>query len=178
VWWSQDRRAPFALPEASMYAVLALVLLVQQPAQKKENLTYAAAVREEVIKEYALQPNADDSPLRKLQREHCIDRATAISMWRFVIPIMSWFNPLYFVDYIELHVTLFEDLAELADKPANKVKWYEIRVEKLKEVEKLVKQIYEIGINPPGIDLTLARAARIDAEIELLKLKESLKGGK
>jgi hypothetical protein len=172
-----------------MYAVLAVVLLVQPPLQKKEDPDefFPPALpgepliprwgEKKFIKQFDLEPNASDTLMRKLQKERCMLLVHALSWQYDVIPITSAFSPGYFTDYIERHATLFENLAELAEKPADKVKCYEMRVEKLKEIERFVKKYYEYG-EVKCHELSMARALVIDAEIELLKLKESLKAGK
>jgi hypothetical protein len=160
-----------------MYAVLTLVLLVQPPPQKKEDpKEHEAALRAKVIKEYALEPKATDTPLRKLQKERCIERAFAIALTKEVIAVGNW-DPSYLTGYLRLHTTFGDNLAELAEKPADKVKCYEMRVENLKEVEKFVKTRVQFGTDPPQLE-QLAKATRIDAELALLKLKESLKDEK
>ena len=79
-------------------------------------------------------------------------------------------------EYVKLQTIFAEQLAELMDKPADKIKCYEMRVENLKEFG-----ADHQGPREGGLDrlesLNLAKAARIDAEIELLKLKGPAVGG-
>jgi hypothetical protein len=117
----------------------------------------------------ATKPDDKDSPLRKLQKERARDRAIYIEKTKEVIKIGGW-DQSFFEAHIKTQVALAENLAELMDKPADKVKCYEMRVEALKEFEKFIANLVELGKNRPT-DLNIARAARIDAEIELLKLK-------
>ncbi len=92
-----------------------------------------------------------------------------------IIQIGRW-DSAFFGEYVKLHVTLAENLAELFDKPADKIKCSEMRVEKLKELEKFIDTRVKTGTEPPQ-NLNVAKAVRIDAEIDLLKLKETLKVG-
>jgi hypothetical protein len=67
-------------------------------------------------------------------------------------------------------VSFSKDLLELIDKPADRVKCYEFRVEFLKRVENYMPHLVAIGTHQSQ-SCNLASAARIDAEIELLKFK-------
>ena len=66
---------------------------------------------------------------------------------------------------------------DVEQKPADKVKWLQMRVDVLKGQEDIARRRTEAGVENASASL-LAKAARIDAEIDLLKLKESLKGDK
>jgi hypothetical protein len=156
-----------------MVPVITLVVLTL-PIQHKLAGTDIDSHRAAAIKEYGLEPNACDTPLRKLQKERCIDRAMALAIMRDSIAIGGW-NSTDLNDHIKLHNTLADNLAELSDKPADWVKWYEMRVAKLKEVEKFMQTRSEVGSDAPQL-VYIAIAARKDAEIALLKLKESIKG--
>ena len=61
---------------------------------------------------YGLEPNANDTPLRKLQKERCIERASAIVYLNDMIAIGRW-DSSELDNYLKLHTKLFENLAEL-----------------------------------------------------------------
>ena len=144
----------------------------QEPAKKE--LLPAPKLNPFIAK--AVEPDPKDSPLRKLQKERCRERAAAVVKIEEVLAF-GRYEPAFYSDYVRLQSTLAENLAELMDKPADKVKCYEMRLNAMKEWERFTKARVESGTGPPQ-DLNLARAARLDAEIDLLKVKESVKGGK
>lgn len=110
-----------------------------------------------------------DTPLRKLQRERFDSRSIALAKIETLIQIGRW-APQDFSSLMRLQTTLTENLAELMDKPAEKVQCYEMRLKTAKEFEQFIKTRVEAGTDPPQ-NLNVARAARIDTEIALLKLK-------
>jgi hypothetical protein len=164
-----------------MYAILTVVLLVQAPPDEKDDPRAKDIVflREKVIAAEWLRPNAMDSPLRKLQKEQCSEMASSlIKRFERIIDGLSSQVLLYdLVDIMDNYSTLFEYAAKLAEKPEDKVKCYEMRVEKLKEIHQVSNTRVQDGTDPPQRE-AIAKALLIDAEIELLKLKESLKSGK
>jgi hypothetical protein len=154
-----------------MYAVLALVLLAQpqkeQPPQIETKLDPLVA--------NAVKPDDKDTPLKKLQKERVRERAIALERLNECIQVGKW-NSNYFLEQTKLQIALAENLAELLDKPADKVKCYEMRLASAKEFEKFIAKRVEVG-SDPAQNLNIATAARADAEIELTKLKETLKIG-
>src|SRR5262245_52573764 len=164
-------RAPSPFPEDAMHTILALVLMIAQPAPKQKE---RPEPKLDPFVAKAIEPDPKDTPLRKLQKERCRERAVAIGHIKGVIEIGNWL-PSYYTDYIKLQSTLWENLAEAVDTPADKVKCYELRLDAMKEIERFTKVRVEAGNDPPQ-HLNIAKANRIDAEIELLKLKE--KAGK
>jgi hypothetical protein len=156
-----------------MFAVLTLALLAQPQEPPKKEEPKPRDLRAEVIKKYGLEPDKNDTVLRKLQKERCIERAMAIAKFKEVIEIGNW-RAWESDDYIKLLTTFPENLAELSDKATDKVKCYEMRVEMLKDAEKFFKKRSDTGADPT-YTLKTVIAARIDAELALLKLKESLK---
>ena len=72
---------------------------------------------------------------------------------------------------------LASNAADVEPKADAKVKWMELRVEVLKSQEAMARARVEAGAENASATL-LAKAARLDAEIDLLKLKESLKADK
>jgi hypothetical protein len=160
-----------------MYAALTLTLLIAQPAPKEKEAPKEREVKLDPFIAKAVEADPKDAPIRKLQKERCYQRAVAVAYVKECIAFGQW-TPSYFQDYIKLQVTLAENLAELMDKPADKVKCYEMRVDATKEFEKFINTRVTTGNDPPQ-NLNLAKAARIDAEIELLKLKAEIeKAGK
>ena len=156
-----------------MHAVLTLALMIAQPAPKEKE----REVKLDPFVAKAVEPDAKDTPLRKLQKERARERAIAISHIKETLEVGGW-QPSFFHEFIKLRVTLAENLAELMDKPADKVKCYEMRLDATKEFERFINIRVTTGNDPPQ-NLNLARAARIDAEIDLLKLKAELeKAGK
>ena len=124
----------------------------------------------------ATKPDEKDTPLRKLQKQRVRDRALYLAKMQIVIKIGSC-DRNDDAAHQQTHWLLAENLTELVDKPADKIKCYEVRVAAMKEFEKFIAESVKDGKSRPQ-SLNLARAARMDAEIELLKLKESLKLGK
>jgi len=153
-----------------MHAAVALALLIAQPAPKKEVPKLDPFIAK------AVEADANDTPLRKLQKERARERATALALIRRSMEVGTW-TQADFTHFIRLQSTLAENLAELMDKPADKVKCYEMRLDAANEFERVTKARVDVGAEPPQ-NLNLAKAARVDAEIDLLKLKESIKHGK
>jgi hypothetical protein len=152
-----------------MYAAVALALLAAQPNPKEEPKLDPFVAK-------AVEPDAKDSPIRKLQKERVCDRALAVALTRQVIQSGRW-QPSDFADYSKLQGTLAENLAELMDRPADKVRCYEMRLDAAREFERLAKTRVDAGAEPPQ-NYHLAKAGRIDAEIDLMKLKDALNIGK
>ncbi|HEV3383647.1 MAG TPA: hypothetical protein VG097_02465 [Gemmata sp.] len=120
----------------------------------------------------AMKPDPNDSPIRKLQRERCRERAIYLAKVNTLIAIGKS-NPQDFLDYLKLSATLTENLQELVDKPAAKLKCLEMRVELLKTGEKFIETRVLVG-SDPSQNLNAAKAARLDAEIDLLKFKAEI----
>jgi hypothetical protein len=72
---------------------------------------------------------------------------------------------------------LWENLAGLTTRPEEKLKCAEMRLEAAKEFEKFIAARVEVG-SDPSQNQDFAKAFRLDAEIDLLKLKEALKDKK
>jgi hypothetical protein len=71
----------------------------------------------------------------------------------------------------------YQTASELQPTSAGRVRCYEQRVLLLKECERFTKARVG-GVGEPPQTLNLVRYQRLQAEADLLKLKESLKGGK
>jgi hypothetical protein len=123
-----------------------------------------------------VEPEASDSAVLKLQKERVRERAIYLAKMQEVIKSGIW-TAANFGDYIKEQRTFWEQLPGLASKPEDKLKCAEMRVEATKEFEKFIGiRVNEAG--EPMQALNFAKAARLDAEIDLLKLKEALKAGK
>jgi hypothetical protein len=153
-----------------MYAVLALVLLAQPQKEQPQIET-----KLDPLIANATKPDDKDTPLKKLQKERVRERAIALERLNECIQVGKW-NSNYFLEQTKLQIALAENLAELLDKPADKVKCYEMRLASAKEFEKFIAKRVELG-SDPAQNLNIASAARADAEIELMKLKATLKIG-
>ena len=80
-------------------------------------------------------------------------------------------------DYAGVAAVVYGVAAELEEKPARRVPWFEARVRKLKEVEGHVERAVRTG----GLQaqaLNVARFQRLQAEADLLRLKADVEKGK
>lgn len=145
-------------------------LTQQIAAQNREKTNYIEKLKLDTVIRNAINPNPDDSPLRKLQRDRCRDRANYLG--QIEIRIASKTNSA--ADLFEgpkVVGALTDNLLELLQKTEDKIKCYEFRISWLKRMKDLIDMR-----NMAGDDLTLdiVDAARIDAEIELLKFKAQI----
>ena len=122
---------------------------------------------------------ADAPPLRKVQLEQVEERAGLHHCrCKELIRLGVWI-PADFRLFAEVATDTYRLAAELEEKPANRVPWYEVRVRQLKEVEDLIDRSVRVGSAAPQI-LHYARFQRLQAEADLLKLKAEVEkaGGK
>jgi hypothetical protein len=130
---------------------------------------------------HAMKPvitEASDSPARKLLKERYNTRLQALQ-GEERRSRQSWCDVRYCI-WMQLSPQVWqfaESAADLETTPADRVKWYGYRVAALRRLEVITALSIQLGFEDPQM-LHIARAGRIDAEIELLKLKESLKGEK
>jgi hypothetical protein len=118
----------------------------------------------------ALPELAADAPaLRKVQFEQVQEGLAYIERVKEVIKIGAW-DARFFREFIGTVVETYRVAAELEEKPAKRVAWYEARVRKLKEFELFVEHRTLSGTDPPQAH-NLARFERLRAEADLLKLK-------
>src|SRR6476619_369643 len=96
----------------------------------------------------AIEPAAGDSELRKLQKERVRERAEYLDRTRAIIEIGRW-DASYFQETMKTQVVLAENLAELMDKPADKLKCYEMRVDILKKFEQFIDASVRTDNDPP-----------------------------
>jgi len=123
-----------------------------------------------------------DKPLVKLAKAKLA--AVSVSQQAFQRRVEGGINTgSEFSSYCELSVSLTAAADLVYEKPADRVTWYEHRLQlmKLSEAYYLARNEARDPNDPPeirGIDppylLPLASAARLDAEIALLKLKEQI----
>jgi outer membrane protein TolC len=78
---------------------------------------------------------------------------------------------------MELSRLLVQAELEAAEKPADRVAPLQAHLEIARDTEKIVKARHDAG-RAPVTDLHLARAARMDVEIALLRAKDRLPPGK
>ncbi len=123
-----------------------------------------------VAKAFKSEPN--DSPLRKLQKDRCRELSSYLAKIETLIEIGKW-NPQDFSEYLKICASLSESLLEVVDKPTDKLKCLELCVEIIKVGEKFTETRIAVG-SDPSQNLNVARAARINAEIQVLKLKTEI----
>jgi hypothetical protein len=141
----------------------------QQPAKEKKEPDEAFVLKLEPFIVAAIKPDPNDTPLRKLQKERCRERAIALAKIRDAIAVGKW-DPRDFEESLSVPVVLTENLLEHIEKPADQLKCHELRLDFLKYIEKVMDTRVLIGIEAPQTR-DIAKAARIAAEIDLLKFK-------
>ena len=124
-----------------------------------------------IISALKLRPN--DSPLRKLQRERCRSRAVFMATIKNRIEGGNKWNPQDFSETLKAPDLLASNLLELMEKPEDKLKCYELRLSFLKMMEQFTLTRVQAG-SDPSQNRDIATAARIDAEIDLLRFKEEM----
>lgn len=120
----------------------------------------------------AIKPDPTDSPLRKLQKERCREKAHYFDKVTMLIELGRW-NPQDFEEYLKTAATLADNLMELVDKPTDKLKCLELRLAFAKSFEKFAETRATVGTDPPQ-NIYIARSARLEAEIQILKLKAEI----
>jgi hypothetical protein len=156
-------------PALFVALLAALFAPAQQPAARDD-------VPPDVSKLLDVKPFAvgdADGPLLKLQKERFNARLEAARLQAQAVRV----GALNTQQLNDLLAVLASNAVDVEQQPEAKVKWMELRVTVLKIQEAMALKRVEAGAENASASL-LARAARIDAEIDLLKLKESLKGDK
>jgi hypothetical protein len=124
-----------------------------------------------------IKPDANDTALLKLQKERAHARAMYMAKWNQVIDLGALSVSYFYAEVIQQQRELWNNLAELATTPEDKLKCAEMHLAGVKWIEKVINKNVEVGAFCSRYS-NFARAAVLDAEIELLKLKETLKAGK
>ncbi len=121
---------------------------------------------------------ADAPPLRKAQVELVREGVDYIARCKELMRTGAWAVS-DFRKYADVLTETCRVAAELEEKPAKRVPWYELRVQRMKDVENLISQGVKVGNVAPQ-ELNLIRFQRLQAEIDLLKLKAEVEkaGGK
>jgi hypothetical protein len=173
--------ALLSFPEAAMLFLttrssLAVLLLAPGIATAQPPKQDEASPLPRILALKPVAASEDDSPIRKLQKERFNARLAAAQMQYQRLQIGAVTS-----DGLRqlpgLVARMAEDRADLELNPADRVKWLELRVEVLREYERIARRRVEAGTSNPD-EVSLATAARADAEIDLLRLQESLKKGK
>ncbi|MBX9579791.1 MAG: hypothetical protein K2X87_05735 [Gemmataceae bacterium] len=144
------------------------VAVAQPPAGKADPASVLSRIAG--LKPAPADPN--DAPVRKLRKERYNARLEAAqTLAKTVKAGVSAPNEL-----TGLVMVLAENAADLEQDPAGRVKWLQLRVDLLKDEERLARDRVKAGGSFPG-EAALATAARADAEIDLLLYQEFLKSG-
>ncbi len=112
---------------------------------------------------------ADAPPLRKAQLELIREGLVYLKRCEDLIRADVWVVS-DFYKFADVLTETCRVAAELEEKPAIRVRWYEARVRQMKEVETLIDRGVRGGSIAPQ-QLTLIRFQRHQAEVDLLKLK-------
>jgi hypothetical protein len=159
------------LPPLALAGMLTLPApgFAQQPGQKADTAPDLSKLLD--IKPFPVGDS--DAPLLKLQKERFNARLEAARLQLQAVRAGA-LNTQQFNDLLTMLAT---NAVEVERKPEDKVRWLQMRVDVLKSQEAIARKRTEAGVENASATL-LAKAARIDAEIDLLKLKESMKGDK
>jgi hypothetical protein len=150
----------------------------QEPAPKTNDADNDLLVKLDPIIGKAIKANPSDTPLRKLQKERCTDEGIAFAKLHEKILNAQWKRQ-NFEPFLDRACEFFEDLLALMETSEDKIKCHELRIKILKEFEEFTSSRVQIGNgNDPPQYLNLAKAARLDAEIDLLKFKTEKPSGR
>jgi hypothetical protein len=152
-------------------AVLASAALAagQQPAAKAE----PDSALEKLLAAKPFPVGSDDTPLVTLQKERFNTRLEVAKIQARAYRAGA-LSP---QDFNGLLAVLASNGADVEAKPADKLRWLELRVGVLRGQEELAQKQAKAGpLN--AADYLQAKAARLDAEIDLFKMKESARAGK
>jgi hypothetical protein len=118
----------------------------------------------------ALPTVAADAPkLRKVQLEQVKEGLAYIERSKELVRSGTWVVS-DFRRYADVLTDTCRVAAELEDKPAKRVAWFEVRLRQMKDVEELIDRAVRAGGAAPQ-ELNLVRFQRLQAEVDLLKLK-------
>jgi hypothetical protein len=159
-----------------MFVFIFLTLAAKPPSDPNDLYYWDTDHAQKPFVVKLIKPDANDSLLVKLQKERAHARALYLNKGAEVALIASW-HMAYFFEYVEAERAFWDNLMELAMMPEDKLKCAETRVTSAKWFERFISTRVEAGAEYSG-RLNVVKAARIDAEIDLLKLKEALKDKK
>jgi hypothetical protein len=111
----------------------------------------------------------DAPPLRRVQFEQVQEGLLYLKQVKEVLSFGAW-DEKFYKQYFTVQVEICRVAAELEEKAAKRVPWYEARVRALKEYEHFIDSRVRQGASPPQT-LALTRFERLQAEADLLKLK-------
>ncbi len=151
----------------------AALVLTAIPASAQPPTGETKPILDRILGMKPVPPGESDTPLRKLQCERFNARLAAAQTQARAVQAGAAAPQ----DLADVVMQVVADGADMEAKPADRVMWLEMRVDALREYEKLAKVRGETGLVSPVL-VNLAIAARADAEINLLLFKESLKNEK
>ena len=137
-----------------LHLVLSLLLLVADP------FNWIHAMK-------PVQIDPADSAVRKMMKERFNERLVAVQKTeRFLLINVSDAGPSREqMLYVQLPPFIAAGVA-LEEQPADRVKWFELHLATMRELERVIRIRFEGGYLPRQ-SLYIAKADRIDAEIDL-----------
>ncbi len=118
----------------------------------------------------------DATLIQKVQYEQLREGLAYLQTIKEIIDLGRW-DSATFKDYLSALSDVYLLAAQLQSTTADRVRCYETRILSLKDAEQFIKNRVDAGNQPPQ-DLSLIRFHRLQAEADLLKLKDSLKDKK
>ena len=160
-------------PPLTAVACWTLTFLVAAPGIRADPPAAPAETRSVADRLGDLKPvpaDPADTPVRKLLKERYNARlqAAKIQLAAVRAGAAARLNLTGLIDRLAL------DGAELEDKPADRVKWLQLRLDALREQERLAKARADQGALLE-MDALLLTAARAEAELDLVRLQEAVK---
>jgi hypothetical protein len=152
-----------------MLAACCLAVVVAQPPAGKDD---ARSVLTRVLDLKPAPADPNDAPIRKLRKERYNARLEATKALAQTVKAGATAPN----ELTGLVMVLAENAADLEDDPAGRVRWLQLRVDVLREQERLARRRVKAAATFAG-EAALATAARADAEIDLLMYQEFLKSG-
>lgn len=159
------------MSQPSLLGAILAALLAPAPTQQPTPKTDPPPDLSKLLDVKPFPVHDSDSPLLKLQKERFNARLEAVRLQKQAVRAGAMNTQ----QLAELLAVLASNAVDVEPKADGKVKWMELRVEVLRSQETIARKRAEAGAENAAASL-LATAARIDAEIDLLKLKESMKG--
>ncbi|WP_439622246.1 hypothetical protein [Gemmata sp.] len=133
-------------------------------------------LHELIFKDVFADLPADATLLQKVQYQQVHEGLLYLQKIKEVIDLGRW-DSAYYKEYLSMASQVHRAAAELHTIPTRRIRCFEARVILLKEIEIFVTWRVETGNSPPQ-DLHSVRFQRLQAEADLLALKESLKSAK